>query len=324
MVVIDRDRIIDPHVLRGLANAIDVLLKCELRGVHADHHQSVIPILLGPSADIGKLAYPIDAGIGPEVDEDDFSAQVGCRQWLRVEPLGRAVKRRHFSQRGSSGMTCLRHERSLCLLARLFSRTPDHAELGGDNSHGCTAKEAAAIKGHVGVATRRRAVFLLPRTPSIETFTMWFASLFLTSPYSRESTRGAWQERCGELHRVPGEANAGSPVSEKTTSRNCLKSSPREVLAAYAPVHEHIPDRSLYRRLGMLGLPSASSEDRWSTQDPLPTCPAAHQDDTLQPGVALPFIRRLLSLNGSAADEQPVEVILLSRNDPDAGLRVFR
>src|ERR687894_1277648 len=23
-----------------------------------------------------------------------------------------------------------------------------------------------------------------------------------------ESTRGAWQERCGELHRVPGEANA--------------------------------------------------------------------------------------------------------------------
>ena len=35
-------------------------------------------------------------------------------------------------------------------------------------------------------------------------------------------------------------------------------------------------------------------------------------------------LRRLLSLNGSAADEQPVEVILLSRNDPDAGLRVFR
>jgi 5'-nucleotidase len=48
-----------------------------------------------------------------------------------------------------------------------------------------------------------------------------------------------------------------------------------------------------------------------------------HQDDVLQPGVAFPFIRRLLSLNGSDPSDQPVEVILLSRNDPDTGLRVF-
>jgi 5'-nucleotidase len=49
----------------------------------------------------------------------------------------------------------------------------------------------------------------------------------------------------------------------------------------------------------------------------------AHQDDVLKPGVAFPFIRRLLSLNGDASDS-PVEVILLSRNDPDTGLRVMR
>lgn len=48
-----------------------------------------------------------------------------------------------------------------------------------------------------------------------------------------------------------------------------------------------------------------------------------HQDDVLKAGVAFPFIRRLLSLNGESDDDQPVEVILLSRNDPDTGLRVF-
>lgn len=52
----------------------------------------------------------------------------------------------------------------------------------------------------------------------------------------------------------------------------------------------------------------------------------AHLDDTLRPGVAFPFIRRLLSLNELAATpaDRLVEVIVLSRNDPDTGLRVMR
>lgn len=49
----------------------------------------------------------------------------------------------------------------------------------------------------------------------------------------------------------------------------------------------------------------------------------AHEDEILAPGVAFPFVRRLLSLNVRGTDDQPVEVILLSRNDPDTGLRVF-
>ncbi|MEO0453473.1 MAG: 5'-nucleotidase [Verrucomicrobiota bacterium] len=40
-------------------------------------------------------------------------------------------------------------------------------------------------------------------------------------------------------------------------------------------------------------------------------------------GVAFPFIRRLLHLNKAFPDEQPVEVIVLSRNDPDTGRRFF-
>lgn len=44
----------------------------------------------------------------------------------------------------------------------------------------------------------------------------------------------------------------------------------------------------------------------------------------MRTGVAFPLIKRLLQLNGSSADDQPVEVVLLSRNDPDTGLRVFK
>lgn len=44
----------------------------------------------------------------------------------------------------------------------------------------------------------------------------------------------------------------------------------------------------------------------------------------LEPGVAFPLIKRLLMLNGSDPDDQPVEVVLLSRNDPETGLRVFK
>ncbi|WNF38432.1 5'-nucleotidase [Bacillaceae bacterium IKA-2] len=41
-------------------------------------------------------------------------------------------------------------------------------------------------------------------------------------------------------------------------------------------------------------------------------------------GVAFPLIKRLLSMNGPEASDQPVEVVLLSRNDPDTGLRVMK
>lgn len=47
------------------------------------------------------------------------------------------------------------------------------------------------------------------------------------------------------------------------------------------------------------------------------------QDEALAPGVAFPFIRRLLMLNQLVPDDPLVEVILLSRNDPDTGLRVM-
>lgn len=48
-----------------------------------------------------------------------------------------------------------------------------------------------------------------------------------------------------------------------------------------------------------------------------------NQNTPLAHGAAFSFIRRLLSLNKLAPHDPPVEVILLSRNDPDTGLRVM-
>lgn len=47
------------------------------------------------------------------------------------------------------------------------------------------------------------------------------------------------------------------------------------------------------------------------------------QEEPLKKGVSFPFIRRILKLNELQPENPPVEVILLSRNDPDTGLRVM-
>lgn len=49
-----------------------------------------------------------------------------------------------------------------------------------------------------------------------------------------------------------------------------------------------------------------------------------NENDILAPGVAFPLVRRFLGLNMASESDQPVEVILLSRNDPDTGLRVLK
>lgn len=48
------------------------------------------------------------------------------------------------------------------------------------------------------------------------------------------------------------------------------------------------------------------------------------EDVVLEPGIAFPLVRKLLALNAQAPIDQPhVEVVLLSRNSSDTGLRVF-
>jgi 5'-nucleotidase len=47
-------------------------------------------------------------------------------------------------------------------------------------------------------------------------------------------------------------------------------------------------------------------------------------DKPFPKGVAFPFIRRFLNINKAFPKQLPVEVVLLSRNSPETGLRVFR
>ncbi len=48
-----------------------------------------------------------------------------------------------------------------------------------------------------------------------------------------------------------------------------------------------------------------------------------HEDCVLEPGEAFPLVRKLLNINHLLGDVPRVEVILLSRNSADTGLRVF-
>ena len=49
----------------------------------------------------------------------------------------------------------------------------------------------------------------------------------------------------------------------------------------------------------------------------------ARENDFLQPGVAFPLVKKLLALNDDEITHQGVEVILMSRNSADSGLRIF-
>ena len=48
-----------------------------------------------------------------------------------------------------------------------------------------------------------------------------------------------------------------------------------------------------------------------------------HEEEVLEPGSAFPLVRKLLALNEHSPEHPMVEIILLSRNSADTGLRVF-
>jgi 5'-nucleotidase len=48
-----------------------------------------------------------------------------------------------------------------------------------------------------------------------------------------------------------------------------------------------------------------------------------HEHDILEPGTGFPLVKGLLAVNQRLPDQEPVEVIVLSRNDADSAMRVF-
>src|SRR4029450_6250441 len=91
VIVVNHDRIFDPHLPHGTPNVVEVLFEPELGCVHADQDEAVA-VLLRPGAKIGKRPQPVDAGIGPEIDEYDLPRQARTRERGRIEPLGRTAE----------------------------------------------------------------------------------------------------------------------------------------------------------------------------------------------------------------------------------------
>ena len=95
VVVVDRDRVVDPSLRRRLPHPVDLVLERELRRVDADDDQPVVSVGLRPRPDVRLRAQPVDARQRPEVHEHDVAAQLGGAERLGVEPLGRSVERGH-------------------------------------------------------------------------------------------------------------------------------------------------------------------------------------------------------------------------------------
>src|SRR5262245_17499547 len=75
VLAVNRDGIVDPQRFDLAADVVDVLFKSEFRGMDADDNQSLVLVLFRPGAEIGLRAQPIDAGVCPEMDKNDLSAQ---------------------------------------------------------------------------------------------------------------------------------------------------------------------------------------------------------------------------------------------------------
>ncbi len=49
----------------------------------------------------------------------------------------------------------------------------------------------------------------------------------------------------------------------------------------------------------------------------------AHENELLAPGIAFQLVRKLLALNDDSVEHPAIEVVLMSRNSADTGLRIF-
>jgi hypothetical protein len=100
VVAVECDGILDGHVLHRLPHIVNVAFKRELWSVDADHDQPLILVFLGPRAYKGECAEPVDAGIGPEVDENDLPLQIRRAERGRVEPTESPVETREVTLDG--------------------------------------------------------------------------------------------------------------------------------------------------------------------------------------------------------------------------------
>ena len=60
--------------------------------MHSDHYQTAVLTLIRPRANIGDGAKTIDAGVSPEVDQNNLPSELLRRQRRRIDPACPASK----------------------------------------------------------------------------------------------------------------------------------------------------------------------------------------------------------------------------------------
>src|SRR6185437_9417202 len=73
VVAVEGDGIGDLEVVHGALDVRLLFLKGELRSVYPDDDKSVVLVLGVPGAGVGERAQAVDAGIGPEIDQNNFT-----------------------------------------------------------------------------------------------------------------------------------------------------------------------------------------------------------------------------------------------------------
>src|SRR5205807_5802022 len=86
IVVVDGDRISDLQIMHCFLNVGQVSFKGELRSMHADHEQAARLIFISPGPQIRQCSKTVNAGISPEIIEDDFPFQGIGRKRRGIEP----------------------------------------------------------------------------------------------------------------------------------------------------------------------------------------------------------------------------------------------
>src|SRR5262249_8198626 len=97
VVAVHDHGVIDLHLPYCAADIVRVVFERELWRVHADEDER-LPILLPPSAKVRQRTQPIDARVGPEVDDDDLPGKAWRGQSGRVEPLDGVTNRRQLAR----------------------------------------------------------------------------------------------------------------------------------------------------------------------------------------------------------------------------------
>ncbi len=87
VIVVDRDRPVDPKVAHGAFDVVDVGFKQKFRRVHPDYLDGMAPVGALQDAEVSQERLRVVAGVGPKVHHDDFAGERAKSIGFDVDPV---------------------------------------------------------------------------------------------------------------------------------------------------------------------------------------------------------------------------------------------